>query len=200
MAEAESDLVGKTLSELDLAGKEVSLLQVIRGGEFMPPSPWLKIQPGDVLVIQGRITAITDVLTRPGMKVREELKIDDKTLRSADLRMVEAVLPPDSQFVHRSLRDLDFHHRYGVSPLAISRAGRSIQQRPAHVSLRSGDSLLLVGHETELERLRRNPDLLLLDTQPLPNAQPVSAFVLLGILGLMVHEQLGGSVPIVGEL
>ena len=198
MAEAESDLVGKTLSELDLAGKEVSLLQVIRGGEFMPPSPWLKIQPGDVLVIQGRITAITDVLTRPGMKVREELKIDDKTLRSADLRMVEAVLPPDSQFVHRSLRDLDFHHRYGVSPLAISRAGRSIQQRPAHVSLRSGDSLLLVGHETELERLRRNPDLLLLDTQPLPNAQPVSAFVLLGILGLMVLSgALGWLSPVV---
>jgi len=186
MAEAESDLVGKTLSELDLTGKEVSLLQVIRGGEFMPPSPWLKIQPGDVLVIQGRITAITDVLTRPGMRVREELKIDDKTLRSADLRMVEAILPPDSQLVQRSLRDLDFHHRYGVSPLAISRAGRSIKERPAHVTLRSGDSLLLVGHETELERLRRNPDLLLLDTQPLPNAQPVSAFVLLGILGLMV--------------
>ncbi|MCA8948854.1 MAG: SLC13 family permease [Planctomycetes bacterium] len=186
MAEAESDLVGRTLAELDLASREVSLLQVIRGGEFMPPSPWLKIQPGDVLVIQGRITAITDVLTRPGMKVREELKIDDKTLRSADLRMVEAILPPDSQLVQRSLRELDFHHRYGVSPLAISRAGRSIKERPAHVTLKSGDSLLLVGHETELERLRRNPDLLLLESRPLPNARPASALLLIAILGLMV--------------
>jgi len=186
MAEADSDLVGKTLAELDLADKEVSLLQVIREGEFLPPSPWLRVQPGDVLVIQGRITAITDVLTSPGMKVREELKIDDKTLRSADLRMVEALLPPDSHLVQRSLRDLDFHHRYGVSPLAISRAGRSIRERPAHVTLRSGDSLLLVGHEAELERLRRNPDLLLLESKPLPNARPISAFILLGILALMV--------------
>jgi len=186
MAEADSDLVGKTLAELDLAGREVSLLQIIRGGEFLPPSSWLRVQAGDVLVIQGRITAITDVITLPGMKVREELKIDDKTLRSADLRMVEAILPPDSQLVQRSLRDLDFHHRYGVSPLAISRAGRSIKERPAHVTLRSGDSLLLVGHETELERLRRNPDLLLLESKPMPNARPTSAIVLLTILGLMV--------------
>ena len=43
--------------------------------------------------------------------------VDDKTLRSADLRMVEAILAPDSDFERRSLRDLDFHHLYGVSPL-----------------------------------------------------------------------------------
>ncbi|MFO1077467.1 MAG: SLC13 family permease [Planctomycetota bacterium] len=186
MAEAESDVVGKTLAELDLQAREVTLLQVIRGGEFLPPSPWLRVQAGDVLVIQGRITAITDVLTRPGMRVREELKIDDKTLRSADLRMVEAILPPDSNLVQQSLRDLDFHHRYGVSPLAISRGGRSIRERPSHERLKSGDSLLLVGHEAELQRLRRNPDLLLLESRPLPNARPRAAFVLLAIVGAMV--------------
>jgi len=186
MAEAESELVGKTLEELRLADREVTLLQVIRGTEFLPPSPWLRIQPGDVLVIQGRITAITDVLTSPGMKVREEMKIDDKTLRSADLRMVEAVLPPDSRLVHQSLRDLDFHHRYGVSALAISRSGRSIKERPSRERLRSGDSLLLVGHEAELERLRRNPELLLLESAPLPNARPRAALLVLAILAVMV--------------
>ena len=49
---------------------------------------------------------------------------------------------------------LDFHHRYGVSPLAISRRGRSLRDRPLAVSLKGGDSLLLVGHEAELQRLR----------------------------------------------
>jgi di/tricarboxylate transporter len=186
MAEPDSALVGKTLAELDLAGREVNLLQVIRGEEFLPPSSWLRIQAGDVLVIQGRITAITDVLTTPGLRVREELQITDKTLRSADLRMVEAILPPDSDLLHRSLRDLDFHHRYGVSPLAISRAGRSIRERPLHVPLKSGDSLLLVGHEAELQRLRRNPDLLLLETMAMPNATKGRALLVLGILLAMV--------------
>jgi di/tricarboxylate transporter len=187
MAQTGSEIVGKTLDELDLPhSREVTVLQVIRGKEFLPPSPWLRIQAGDVLVIQGRITAITDVLARPGMQVREELKIDDKTLRSADLRMVEAVLPPDSQFERRSLRDLDFHRQYGVSPLAISRAGRSLKERPLTVPLRSGDSLLLVGHEQEIQRLRRNRNLLLLESRPLPSVGRLKAFLVLGIMATMV--------------
>ena len=32
--------------------------------------------------------------------MKEELQLDDKTLRSADLRMVEAILPPDSELLH----------------------------------------------------------------------------------------------------
>ena len=185
MAEPGSGIVGKTLGELDLPGKDVTVLQVIRGKEFLPPSPFLKVQPNDVLVIQGRITAITDALQR-GLSVKEELKVDDKTLRSADLRMVEAILPPDSELLNRSLRDLDFHHRYGVSPLAISRAGRSLRERPLAEPLRSGDSLLLVGHEAELQRLRRNPNLLLLESQLLPTASRRHAIIVLCIMAAMV--------------
>jgi len=185
MAEPGSDIVGKLLREVDLPSRDVTVLQVIRGKDFLPPSPYLKIQPHDVLVIQGRITAITDALSS-GLSVKEELKVDDKTLRSADLRMVEAILPPDSDFENRSLRDLDFHHRYGVSPLAISRAGRSLKERPLAEPLRSGDSLLLVGHEAELQRLRLNPNLLLLESKLLPTARRQQAFTVLAIMAAMV--------------
>ncbi|MEZ6037462.1 MAG: SLC13 family permease [Planctomycetota bacterium] len=185
MAEPGSDIVGKTLGELDLPGKDVTVLQVIRGKEFLPPQPWLKVQPNDVLVIQGRITAITDALHQ-GLSVKEELKVDDKTLRSADLRMVEAILSPDSELIGHSLRELDFHHRYGVSPLAISRAGRSLKERPLAEPLKAGDSLLLVGHEAELQRLRRNPNLLLLESRLLPTARKRDAFTVLGIMAAMV--------------
>ncbi len=194
MAEPGSGLVGKTLAEIDLPGKDVTVLQVIRGEQFLPPNPWLRIQPQDVLVIQGRITAITDALTS-GLKVREELRIDDKTLRSADLRMVEAILPPDSELLRHSLRDLDFHHRYGVSPLAISRAGRSIRERPLAEPLRSGDSLLLVGHEAELQRLRLNPNLLLLESRAVPNASRRHALVVLLIMTAMVLSSALGLLP-----
>jgi di/tricarboxylate transporter len=195
MAQPGSELVGRTLAELDLPGKNVTVLQVIRGKEFMPPSAWLRIQPNDVLVIQGRITAITDLLARPGLQVREELKVDDKTLRSADLRMVEAILPPDSELERRSLRDLDFHHVYGVSPLAISRAGRSLRERPLAEPLRAGDSLLLIGHEAEIQRLRRNRNLLLLESRPLPSVGRAPAFVVLALMAAMVVCCATGLLP-----
>lgn len=187
MASANSALVGKTLGELDLPGRhEVTVLQVIRGKEFLPPSPYLHVQANDVLVIQGRITSITDLLAKPGMQVKEELRIDDKTLRSADLRMVEAVLAPDSQFEGRSLRELSFHRDYGVSPLAINRAGRSLKERPLAEPLRSGDSLLLVGHEGEIERLRSNPNLLLLESKQLPALGRGKAWLILLVMVAMV--------------
>lgn len=191
MAEPGSDIVGKTLGDIDLPGKEVQVLQIIRGKQFLPPNPWLKVIAGDVLVIQGRITAITDAL-HGGLSVKEELKVDDKTLRSADLRMVEAILPPDSDLLHHSLRDLDFHHRYGVSPLAISRRGRSIRERPLAEPLKSGDSLLLVGHEAELQRLRRNPNLLLLESQLLPTARKHHALIVVAIMAAMVITSATG--------
>lgn len=194
MAEPGSDIVGKTLGELDLPASDVTVLQVIRGKEFLPPNPWLKVAPQDVLVIQGRITAITEALHQ-GLSVKEELKVDDKTLRSADLRMVEAILPPDSELQGKSLRDLDFHHRYGVSPLAISRGGRSLRDRPLAVSLKAGDSLLLVGHEAELQRLRRNPHLMLLESLPLPTARRHHALIVLGIMAAMVVTSATGLLP-----
>jgi di/tricarboxylate transporter len=193
MAQPGSELVGRTLAELDLAGRnEVAVLQVIRGREFLPPSQWLRIQAGDVLVIQGRITAITELLARRGMQVREELRLDDKTLRSADLRMAEAILAPGSEFELRSLKDLDFHRRYGVSPLAISRAGRSLRDRPLAEPLRAGDSLLLVGHEAEIQRLRYNPNLMLLESRPLPTVGRGRAFVVLALMLAMVIASATG--------
>ena len=144
-----------------------------------------------MLVLQGRIPAIAAVLQQ-GLKVREELQLDDKTLRSADLRMVEAILPPDSEFLGSSLRGLEFHRRYGVSPLAISRAGRSLRDRPLAEPLRSGDSLLLVGHEPELQRLRNNPNLMLLETRALPATRRTDVFVVLGLMTAMVLASATG--------
>ncbi|MBL8725411.1 MAG: SLC13 family permease [Planctomycetes bacterium] len=185
MAEPGSSYIGRTLAELDLQSRDVTVLQVVRGREFLPPQGHLRIQTHDVLVIQGRVTAITDALQR-GLSVKEELQVDDKTLRSADLRMVEAILPPDSELLGRSLRDLEFHRRYGVSPLAISRAGRSIRERPLAVPLRSGDSLLLVGHEAELQRLRQNPNLLLLESRSMPTARRMHTWIVLALMAAMV--------------
>ena len=195
MAQPGGDFVGRTLAQLDLGSRDVTVLQVIRGKGFMPPFPSLVIEAGDVLVIQGRITAITDVVTRRGMQVREEVKLNDKTLRSADLRMVEAIVAPDSGFVGRSLRQLDFHRQYGVSPLAISRNGASLRERPLAEPLRAGDSLLLIGHESEIQRLRQDRSLLLLESLPLPTVGRGQAALVLGLMAAMVLASATGALP-----
>ncbi len=195
MAQPGGEFVGRTLAQLDFGSRDVTVLQVIRGKGFMPPYPSLVIEAGDVLVIQGRITAITDVVTRRGMQVREEVRLNDKTLRSADIRMVEAIVAPDSGFVGRSLRELDFHHQYGVSPLAISRNGASLRERPLGEPLRAGDSLLLIGHESEIQRLREDRNLLLLESRQLPNVGKGKAGIVLALMASMVLLSATGALP-----
>lgn len=194
LAETGSAYVGRTLAEIDLPARDVTVLQVIRGNAMLPPGGHLRVEAGDVLVLQGGMQAIAQALQQ-GLKVKEELKVDDKTLRSADLRMVEAILPPDSEFRGKSLKELDFHHRYGVSPLAISRAGRSLRERPLAQPLHDGDSLLLVGHEPELRRLRWNRNLLLLESQPVPTADPLRRGLVLALMAAMVLVGATGILP-----
>ncbi len=193
MTTAGSELVGATIAELDFPGKhDVSLLQVIRNEEHLPPSPWLRIAAGDVLVVQARISKIARLLGQPGMELKEELTIGDKTLRSVDLRMVEALVAPNSDLIGRSLDAMDFRRIYGLSVLAVGRHGRPLTGSPTAHKLHFGDSLLLVGHAAEIARLRRNPNLLLLESRHLPPFGIGKAALSLALLGFVAASAASG--------
>ena len=93
----------------------------------------------------------------------------EKTLRSLDLITVEALLSPNSRYTGRTLQNTNFGRDYGFSVLGISRHGQTIQERPSATRLEYGDSLLLLGHNSNLERLGRNPNLIPPQSKPLPN-------------------------------
>jgi di/tricarboxylate transporter len=137
---------GRTLGELGLDERHgVAVLEVIRGESRIAPSSWIRLFAGDVLIIRGRMEAIPRVLAERGLSPRREMAVGDRELRSVDLRLAEAVVAPQSQLAGTSLQDLDFDRRYGVSPLAISRRGRSLRDRPLTERLQVGDSILLLG-------------------------------------------------------
>ncbi|MGQ0612409.1 MAG: SLC13 family permease [Planctomycetaceae bacterium] len=191
MAMPGSEFTGKTLEELDLAATyRIRILGVVRDGEHLPATGRLKVEPGDVLIFQGRISSITEVLSRPGFQVKAEMQIGEKTLRSVDLRMVEALVAPNSGLEGSSLEETEFLARTGVSLLAIGRHGRPLSGRPVEQELRAGDSLLLVGHESQLHQLRRDPDVVLLMSRSLP---PVGRSRAYGTMALLVFLVLASA-------
>ncbi len=167
MASPSSELVGKSIRDLDL-GENLTVLSVIRNEQSQPPSPWMIVQSDDVLVIQGGLDRISDLVGQPGLTVREETQIADTTLRSVDLRMVEAIVAPGSRMQGATLRELHFARDHDVSVLALGRRGKPVEGRPIDQLLQVGDSLLLVGHMERIADLRDVPDLFLLETKPLP--------------------------------
>ncbi len=166
MVTPQSTTVGLTLDQLDFAKRQdVTIVGVIREGERMPPSGWLRLHPGDALIVQGAVPTIGSLLKSPDFRFMEEVKIGEKALRSLDLITVEALLSPNSRYTGRTLQETNFGRDYGFSMLGISRHGQTIQDRPSATRLEYGDSLLLLGHNSNLERLERNPNLIVLSQQ-----------------------------------
>ena len=197
MVTPQSTTVGLTLDQLDWAKRQdVTIVGVIREGERMPPNGWMKLHPGDALIMQGAVPTIGSLLKSPDFKFMEEVKIGEKALRSLDLITVEALLSPNSRYTGRTMQQTNFGRDYGFSVLGISRHGQTIQERPSATRLEYGDSLLLLGHNSNLERLERNPNLIVLSQHHFPTAGKRQAFItILLLVGVILAAITGVLTP-----
>lgn len=172
-----SPLVGQGLQELGLDQREIEVLAVIREGRRLPPHPMRKLQAGDLLIV---------MTTRKGlMSVKEkgDLEIEaEQEEVSRHLLLAEAVITPQSRIAGRSLKQLSFRTRFGVSVLAIYRHGRPYPARISNMVLHPGDVLLLQGDKEQLTQLEGNPDLWGLTSTTAAGAGPRNGLYLLGLL------------------
>jgi di/tricarboxylate transporter len=197
MITPDSATVGLTLDSLEWAKRQdATIVGVIREGERMPPNGWMKLHAGDALIVQGAVPTIGSLLKSPDFTFVEEVKIGDKALRSLDLITVEALLSPNSRYTGRTMQETNFGRDYGFSVLGISRHGQTIQERPTASQLQYGDSLLLLGHNSNLERLERNPNLIVLSQRHFPNTGKKQAVItMLLLLGVILSAITGALSP-----
>jgi di/tricarboxylate transporter len=197
MITPDSATVGLTLDSLEWAKRQdATIVGVIREGERMPPNGWMKLHAGDALIVQGAVPTIGSLLKSPDFSFVEEVKIGDKALRSLDLITVEALLSPNSRYTGRTMQETNFGRDYGFSVLGISRHGQTIQERPTASQLQYGDSLLLLGHNSNLERLERNPNLIVLSQRHFPNpAKKQAVITMLLLLGVILSAITGALSP-----
>ena len=152
--------------------------------------------------MQGAVPTIGSLLKSPDFRFMEEVKIGEKALRSLDLITVEALLSPNSRYTGRTMQQTNFGRDYGFSVLGISRHGQTIQERPSTTRLEYGDSLLLLGHNSNLERLERNPNLIVLSQRHFPTAGKKQAIITMLLLGGIILAAITGvltpalSIPI----
>ncbi|HVV72572.1 MAG TPA: SLC13 family permease [Verrucomicrobiae bacterium] len=192
-----SATVGKSLDQLEWWKRsDLTVVELVRGGHRIPASGWMKLQPGDVLIMQGPVPTIGDLLKSPDFQLKEEVKMDNQTLRSVDLVTVEALLAPNSGYLNNTLEQMDFSHDYGFTVMGISRHGRTIRERPMATPLQFGDSLLLLGHVSGVERLERNTNLLLVGHRHFSGLGRKKAVVTMSLmLGVVLSAVFGILTP-----
>ncbi|WP_334161063.1 SLC13 family permease [Phenylobacterium sp.] len=134
-----------------LAQGDVTVMALLRGGKRRSaPHPNSRLQPGDVLLLEGEQQALDGLIQRAKLKLTRSDRPVAMAEPTEEVRVVEAVISPDSLLVGRSARQEDLYGQHGVNLLAVSRAGYRTTRELRTVRLRSGDIIVLQGGERTL--------------------------------------------------
>ncbi|HEY7529560.1 MAG TPA: SLC13 family permease [Gemmatimonadota bacterium] len=151
----DSKLVGKSLAESGL-GRDLDLtvLRVLReSGRTLPPRAQTRLEPGDVLLVEGRREEILKLKDTSGLDIKADVTLADPTLHDQDARLVEAILLPRSPLLGSTLKASRFRERHGLQVLAVHRHGETLRRKLSELPLRLGDVLLVQGHRDAIAAL-----------------------------------------------
>lgn len=185
-----SRLVGRPIKETFGDDKDIRVLELIRNENVtLGPSPDTEMQADDVLLIEGTARTIHEIIDQ--RKVMQGTAVSDKervTISRIDLRMVEAVVAPNSRFRHRRVRNLGLSRRSGIHVLAVRRLGKHHQYNLREFRLQPGDVLLLQGQREALRGLQDDGEVHLIEgvesTLTFTRKAPIAIGILLSIVVL----------------
>ncbi len=191
---ARSSLVGKRLGELFGADSDVRVLELVRNEEAtLGPDPGTVLEPGDVILLKGTARTIHEMVSQG--RLVPETGVDDgesESVSRVDLRVAEAVITPNSRYLHRTVRDLGLSRRFGIRVLAVRRLGRHHQYKLRDLQIRAGDVLLLQGERGAMRGIQEEGDALLIEgidqTLTFPRKAPVALGILLAVVALAAAD------------
>ncbi len=187
-----SALAGKTLEEARLgAAYGITVLNIIRAGQEMQlPDPDTRLEINDQLIVSGHPTDIEVIQGLQNLEIERDVHIDLNDLESGPLTMVEVMLSPYTTLAGKTLRQLHFREKYGVSVLAIWRGDRSYRTGLPDFPLQYGDAFLCYGPRERFEILARERDffVLRLDVQEKPRLEkaPLAAAIMLAVIAVVM--------------
>jgi di/tricarboxylate transporter len=192
----DSTLVDKTLVESNLGDAfGLGVMGIVREGvTHHIPDPDEPLMAGDLLLVKCRSEDLQTLEGLSNLEIDKQAPPDLSELESEHVGLAEMVLSPRTSLAGKSLRQIYFRGKYGLSVLAIWREGRAFRSNLRDFTLRFGDALLLYGHRERLRMLGEEPDFLVLteDAQEAPriNKAPISLLIMAAILTPVIFDWL----------
>jgi len=192
----ESPMVGETLGESRIGEfLGLSVVGVIRDEVIeIELSPEYRIREGDHIFVTGERNRI-DALIEMG-KVRFGSVVRPSEIQSEKVGVIEATLAPRSSAVGKTLSQLNFRDRYDLQVLAIWHDGRPLHKQIGHISLKTGDALLLQGSWKKINLFGSDPDFVTLSASVQEPRLWEKAPYALGALALMIVLVITGWQPV----
>ena len=136
---------------------ELNIIEVQRGEEvFSLPTPDFILKKNDVLRVRCDLDKFQKIQEREGVLFKPQYKWSDEDIETADTKLVEAVIAPNSDLVGKTLAFLKFRENFGASVLALRHRGRLMIEKIADTKLDAGDALLIEVKTNRFSGLQQN--------------------------------------------
>ena len=188
-----SPLAGRTIGHSRLAEKGLTVIAVLRGGQRFAAGARTRLEEGDLLIVKAGREALLQVKEAAGIEIKPDLQLADQDLISPTMKIVEAILMPQSSLLGRTIKELDFRHRFGVTVIAIYRRGHAVPRKIGTLPLEVGDVLLLQGSARAFQALDTTDLLVLDETEHLPGKRRRGLYV----VGLFLAAVLASGLDLI---
>jgi di/tricarboxylate transporter len=191
-----SPLAGRTLRELRLSAMGLTVLAIHRGDRTLSSGPGVSLATGDLLIVKASREALLAVKQAEGMEIVPDLHLGDQDLVGGTVKIAEAIVMPQSLLIGRTLRELDFRHRYGLTVIAVHRRGHAFPTKIGNLSLSVGDVLLLQGDAERFAELGNSLDVWVLEQSEHYPARRRQRLLVVGLFAAAVGGAAIGALPL----
>ncbi len=199
----DSELVGKLLGEIESA-YSVRAIGVKYSGEESMVGPGsvaydTEVIGGMVLGLLASSGSVHRFIEKYGLKRRKELRSFSELLSPAKAGIAEVVVPPGSNLIGKSAREIWLRKTYGLGLIALHRDGETlrsgdhIRSMPFH----AGDTLVVHTTWANLERLEKDRNFVVVTTE-YPHEEklrphkllPAAIFFCIALFLVFIHVRL----------
>lgn len=154
--------------------------------------PYEELGPGDRLLIKCNSKDLSMLHGLRHLDMSEEGLPATQSLESDEVQLAEVVLAPRSSLEGKTLREVNFRKKYGLTVLAIWREGKVHRTNLHNIPLRFGEALLLYGKRETFELISSDNDFIVLTESKQPPIRTQKALVsLLIMLGVLLPVVFG---------
>lgn len=204
----QSPLVGQILEDTPLYKLDgYKVLDVLRGDYSLSGNmARVRLKAGDRLLLESALEDLVE-LRRSGEKIYGLEEGQGQTILEPisllETHVIEAIVGPEARILNRTIADLDLRHRFGVYVLAVHRHKKKLTRNFEETRLQVGDTLLLEGPKTGLERLYNSRQFVNISVaEPRKLRRDKAPIAIAAILGVVILASLNimpiASLAIVG--
>ena len=160
-------LIGEAIGDIMEAHHIYVIGYYHRGSKIFPPVLTRPIEAPCRLAILGRRKVVAEMVADYGLELLPGLEVFAEDVAPTKSGVAEIVIPPDSNVIGKSARDLLLRQTYGQSLLAIHRGSDVFSHveteehessRVGTIPLQGGDTIVVHTEWGNLTRLNKNPN------------------------------------------